>query len=165
MLDLLTGGFTQSLRMILQGLDFDGAAEIRPHLQVAVSLAGIDSPIGTIEPGRVAGQRFQWDAVVGGRTVARVAVNWLMGEADLDPPWSLGEGGERYEVEIKGDPDIAVTIKGLQPETPEEGLLRNPGIVATANHCVNSVPYVCRAEPGIRSYLDLPLMPGRARRH
>jgi hypothetical protein len=29
-------------------------------------------------------------------------------------------------------------------------------------HCVNSVPYVCRAEPGIKTYLDLPLMSGRA---
>ena len=26
---------------------------------------------------------------------------------------------------------------------------------------VNSVPYVCRAEPGIRSDLDLPLIAGR----
>ena len=39
---------------------------------------------------------------------------------------------------------------------------RNRGIVATAMHCVNSVPYVCRAEPGIRTYLDLPLIAGRA---
>ena len=36
------------------------------------------------------------------------------------------------------------------------------GIVATAMHCVSSVPYVCSAEPGIRTYLDLPLVAGRA---
>jgi hypothetical protein len=29
-------------------------------------------------------------------------------------------------------------------------------------HCVNAIPYVCRAEPGIRTYLDLPLVAGRA---
>jgi len=34
--------------------------------------------------------------------------------------------------------------------------------VATAVHCVNAVPYVCRAEPGVRTYLDLPLVAGRA---
>jgi hypothetical protein len=44
----------------------------------------------------------------------------------------------------------------------EAGLLRNPGIVATALHCVNAIPYVCRAEPGLRTYLDLPLVAGRA---
>jgi hypothetical protein len=30
-------------------------------------------------------------------------------------------------------------------------------------HCVNAVPYVVDAEPGIRTYLDLPLMPARTR--
>ncbi len=29
-------------------------------------------------------------------------------------------------------------------------------------HCVNAIPYVCRAEPGIRTYLDLPAYCGRA---
>jgi hypothetical protein len=29
-------------------------------------------------------------------------------------------------------------------------------------HCVNSVPYVCAAGPGIKTYLDLPLIAGRA---
>ena len=38
---------------------------------------------------------------------------------------------------------------------------RNQGIRATAMHCVNAIPYVCDAEPGIRTYLDLPLIAGR----
>jgi hypothetical protein len=54
-----------------------------------------------------------------------------------------------------------VTFKGLQPETVAQGLLRNPGVVATANHCISAIPYVCRAEPGIKTYLDLPLICGR----
>ena len=87
-------------------------------------------------------------------------VNWLMGEEHLDPPWKLG--GERFEVEIEGDPSVHVTFRGLQPPTVEAGLERNPGIVATAMHCVNSIPYVCEAAPGIRTYLDLPLISGRA---
>ena len=47
----------------------------------------------------------------------------------------------------------------------EAGLQRNPGIVATALHCVNAVPYVCAAEPGVRTYLDLPPVAGRAAAH
>jgi hypothetical protein len=46
------------------------------------------------------------------------------------------------------------------PAPPEK---RNAGIAATAMHCVNAIPYVCRAEPGIRTYLDLPLASGRHR--
>jgi hypothetical protein len=94
--------------------------------------------------------------------VVRVAVNWLMGEENLDPPWSFGPAGERYEIEVRGHPNTFVTVKGWQPETIEEGLLSNPGIVATAAHCVNSIPAVCAAEPGIRSFFDLPPLTGRA---
>lgn len=162
MLKLLTGGFAQSIRLILDGMGFSSRAEIRTGQEVAVATRPIDSPAGTIEPGQVAGQRFTWDAVLDGEPVVRVAVNWLMGTEHLDPPWTLGAAGERYEIEITGDPDLFVTLKGMQPETPEEGWVRNPGVVATANHCVNSVPYVVRAEPGIKTYLDLPVMAGRA---
>jgi hypothetical protein len=99
---------------------------------------------------------------VDGAPVVTAAVNWLMGEEHLDPDWSFGPEGERFEVEVTGDPSVRLTFKGLQPETVEAGLVRNPGIVSTANHCVNAIPYVVAAEPGIRTYLDLPLIAGRA---
>ncbi|MDN4161934.1 NAD(P)H-dependent amine dehydrogenase family protein [Nocardioides abyssi] len=162
MLGLLTGGFRQSVRMCLDALGFSKDAELRTSQEVAVATAPIDSPIGTIEPGHVAAQRFVWEAVVRDRVVVRVAVNWLMGEEHLDPPWSFGPEGERFEVEVQGDPPAHVTIRGWQPESVAAGLVRNPGVVATAVHCVNSIPYVVAAPPGIRTYLDLPLVAGRA---
>lgn len=84
-----------------------------------------------------------------------------MGEENLDPAWDFGGRGERFEVDITGDPDVSLTFKGLQPETIAEGLIKNPGVVVTANHCINAVPDVCAAEPGIKTYLDLPLFAGR----
>jgi 2,4-diaminopentanoate dehydrogenase len=162
MLGLLSGGFVQSVRMCLDALGFSTAAEVRTSQEVAVATAPIDSPIGPIEPGLVAAQRFVWEAVIGERVVVRIAVNWLMGEENLDPPWTFGAEGERFEVEVQGDPSSFVTIKGWQPESVAEGLKRNPGVVATAVHCVNSIPYVCAAPSGIRTYLDLPLIAGRA---
>ena len=124
---LLSGGFHQSIRLILDGMLFDPRAEIRTSQEVAVATAPIDSPAGVIESGQVAGQRFCWDAVVDDEPVVRVAVNWLMGTEHLEPAWTLGDAGERYEIELKGDPDLFVTLKGMQPETPEEGWVRNPG--------------------------------------
>jgi hypothetical protein len=85
-----------------------------------------------------------------------------MGQEHLDPAWGFGAAGERFEVEVTGDPNCLVTFKKLHPESVEAGLVRNPGIVATALHCVNAIPYVCEAEPGLRTYLDLPLVAGRA---
>ena len=160
--DLLGAGFRQSIRMVLHGLHFRGDAELRTVQEVAVATAPIDTPIGTIRPGRVAARRFRWEAVIEGRVVVTAAVNWLMGERDLDPAWSFGPEGERFEVEITGDPPVRATFAGWQPQSVAAGLVRNPGVVATAMHCVNAVPYVCRAEPGIRTYLDLPLIAGRA---
>lgn len=162
MLGLLSAGFERSVRMCLDVLGFSPDAEVRADLELAVATAPIDSPIGVIEPGRVAGQRFVWEALVRDEVVVRVAVNWLMGEEHLDPPWDFGPEGERFEVEVHGDPDTFVTIKGWQPATVAEGLERNPGIVVTAMHCVNSVPAVCAAAPGVRTYVDLPLVAGRA---
>ena len=162
MLGLLSGGFVQSVRMCLDTLGFSADAELRTSQEVAVATAPIESPIGVIEPGLVAGQRFVWEAFVRDECVVRISVNLLRGEAHLEPAWGFGPAGERFEVEVRGDPDAFVTIKGWQPQTVEDGLVRNPGVVATAMHCVNSIPYVVAAAPGIRTYLDLPLIAGRA---
>lgn len=157
-------GFGQAIRMVADTLGFDIEPELRTTQEVAVATAPIDSPIGTIEPGLVAAQRFRWEGIVAGEPVVTAAVNWFMGDANLDPAWTFGPEGERFEVWVEGDPPVHLTFHGLHPDSVAEGLARNRGIVATANHCVNSVPYVCRAESGIRTYLDLPLIAGRAAR-
>jgi hypothetical protein len=162
MADALGAGFRQSVWMVADELGFALDRELRTTHEMAVATAPIDSPIGTIEPGRVAAQRFLWEGLVDGEPVVTAAVNWLMGPTNLDPPWAFGPEGERFEVEVTGDPGTLLTFKKLHPHTIAEGLERNPGIVATAMHCVNAVPYVCDADPGLLSYLDLPLVAGRA---
>ena len=162
MASLLEAGFKQSVRMIANHMGFRIEPTIRTIQDVAVATSDIDYEPFPITTGTVAARRFRWQALVDGEPVITAAVNWLMGEENLDPAWNFGEKGERFEVEITGDPPISLTFKGLQPETIAEGLVRNPGIVVTANHCVNAIPDVCAAEPGIRTYLELPLFAGRA---
>ena len=165
MVDALGGGFRQSIFMVADELGFDIEPKLRTTHEMAVATAPIDSPIGPIQPGTVAAQRFMWEALVDGEPVVTAAVNWLMGQDHLDPAWELGEAGERFEVEITGDPNCLTVFKKLHPATVEAGLIRNPGIVSTALHCVNAIPYVCRAAPGLLTYLDLPLVAGRASLH
>jgi hypothetical protein len=159
MLDLLGFGFGQSIDMLATALGMRLDAQKAATHEMAVATAPIETPVGVITPGTVAAQRFAWQGLVDGRPVITVRVNWLMGERHLDPPWTIGS--ERFEVEVDGDPPIHVTFRGLQPPFEHADLDRNPGIVATAMHCVNSIPYVCEAPPGIRTYLDLPLISGR----
>jgi hypothetical protein len=160
MLDLLGFGFGQSIDMLAAALGVRLDDRKPTTHEMAVATAPIETPVGVIEPGTVAAQRFSWQGTVSGEPVITVRVNWLMGEEHLDPPWTLG--GERFEVEVEADPSIHVTFRGLQPPYAHADLDRNPGIVATAMHCVNSIPYVCAAPAGIRTYLDLPLVSGRA---
>jgi hypothetical protein len=162
MIDALGGGFRQSIFMVADEMGFDVEPQLKTTHEMAVATAPIDSPIGPIEPGTVAAQRFTWEATVDGTPVVTATVNWLMGEQHLDPAWTFGPEGERFEVEITGDPTCLTTFKKLHPKTVAEGLIRNPGVVATAMHCVNAIPYVCRADPGLLTYLEMPLVAGRA---
>jgi 2,4-diaminopentanoate dehydrogenase len=154
------GLFIPAVKMCVAKIGFAADPMIRSTPEVAVATAPIDSPLGAIQPGHVAGRKFHWEALVDDEVVVRVTVNWLMGEENLDPPWTFGPAGQRYEMEIRGNPDLTVMVKGFQSEVG--GVGPEHGIVGTAAHCVNSIPAVCAAEPGIATYLDLPLISGRA---
>src|SRR5580698_2576332 len=101
MADALGAGFRQSVWMVADELGFDLDPELRTTHDMAVATA----PIGPIQPGTVAAQRFRWEGLVDGEVVISAAVNWLLGVNDLDPAWSFGAAGERFEVEITGDPN------------------------------------------------------------
>ncbi len=161
---MLGDGFQQSIDMVADALGFDLDPHKTASHEIAVATRPIESPIGTIEPGLVAAQRFTWQGLVRGEPVITVRTNWFMGESGFDPGWTFGPEGERFEVEVTGDPSSKVTFHGWHPESIEAGLERNPGIVATALHGVSAIPAVCQAAPGVKNYLDLPLVAGRAQR-
>jgi hypothetical protein len=164
LLGIMAEGFYQSIDMIADeiGWKLDGK---RSQVAIFPATAPIESPIGTIQKGQLAAQRLSWEGIVEGRPVIQAIVNWYMGTTNIGGGWSVDDDGERYELEIHGDPPLRVEIHGIHPTAGmalEELRQRNPGMVATANHCVSAIPYVCRAESGLRSYLDLPLVAGRA---
>jgi hypothetical protein len=158
MIEILGHGFMQSIDMVAAELGWTLDAEKVTKHEMAVATKDLDTPVGLIEKGTVAAQRFTWQGTVGGEPVMTVRVNWLMGSEHLDPPWQLGE--QRFEVAFDAEPPVACTFHGLHPpvigENPEIGL------IPPAQHCVNAIPYVVRADPGIKTYLDLPLLAGRA---
>jgi hypothetical protein len=157
----LAVGFYQSIRMVADALQLDVDA-FETKCEFGLATAPIDSPIGPIPVGKVAAMKLTWQGLHKGSVVVEEIVNWFMGEENFDKPWKFGPEGTRYEVEVKGDPDLKSVYHGTHPKSLEEGLERNAGIVVTAMHCVNSIPYICTAQPGIRTYLDLPLVAGRA---
>lgn len=158
MIDVLGDGFKQSIDMVADTLGFVLDDERRTKHEMAVATRDLDTPVGVIEKGTVAGQRFTWEGTVDGVPVITVRVNWLMGDDALDPPWKLGE--QRFEVALDAEPPVSCTFHGLHP--PVIGEEPEIGLIGPAMHCVNAIPYVCEAAPGIKTYLDLPLLAGRA---
>jgi hypothetical protein len=169
MLRFMGSGFCQSIRMVADALGFELDESFDEQHDIALATAPIESPMGVLEPGQVAAQRFTWHGMVNGTPVIRASVNWYMGTRNIEEDWfdgeSIREKGECYEMHVEGDPPVHVLLHGVHPSAEtswQQAQERNAGMVATAMHCVNSVPAVCEADAGIKTYLDLPLINGRA---
>ena len=115
---MLDGGFIQATKMVVAKIGFNADPRIRASQEIAVATAPIDSPIGVIEPGQVAGRRFHWEALVDDEVVVRVTVNWLMGEENLEPAWTFGPAGQRYEMEVRRQPGLHRNGQGLPVREP-----------------------------------------------
>jgi hypothetical protein len=117
--------------------------------QVAVARRTIDIAAGQIEAGTIAAQRLEVTGMHGGRPLLCFSANWYL-TPDVEPAWDLRATG--WHVLVEGDTPLDVDIHF--PVPPEKWAATSPGL--TAHRPVNAVPYVCQAEPGIRTSIELP---------
>lgn len=98
-------------------------------------------------------QRFRYSAIVDGRRAIAIEHITRLG-ADQAPDWPTGRG---WKVAIEGAPSMV-----LECEIAVHGEDENDqGCLGTAMHAVHAIAPVCAAEPGIRTFLDLPMITGR----
>jgi 2,4-diaminopentanoate dehydrogenase len=143
-----------SVRMIARALRVE-LDEVRQRHEVAVAEEAIELPYGRIEPGTQAGLRFEVTGIVGGEP--RIAVEHVTRlRDDVAPDWPTGNGPGTYRILIEGMPsmkcDLDIGFRSLDHNLD--------GCVASAMRVVNAIPHVCRAEPGLASWLDLPTIAG-----
>jgi 4-hydroxy-tetrahydrodipicolinate reductase len=117
--------------------------------QVAVARAATDIAAGRIEAGTIAAQRLEVTGLRAGRPLLCFSANWYL-TADVEPAWDLRATG--WHVLVEGDTPLDVEIHF--PVPAEDWAATSPGL--TAHRPVNAVPYVCAAEPGIRTSPELP---------
>jgi 2,4-diaminopentanoate dehydrogenase len=117
--------------------------------QVATARHDVDVAAGHVESGTIAAQRMQVRGMRGGRPLVTFSANWYL-TADVEPAWDLRETG--WHVLVEGDTPLDVDIRF--PVPAEEWAATSPGL--TAHRPVNAIPYVCAAEPGIVTIVDLP---------
>lgn len=116
-----------------------------------------DIASGHVPEGSAAALRFEVLGLVDGRP-AVVLEHITRLREDLCPEWPQpAQPGGSYRVEITGEPSYAMDIC----LTSRRGDHNHAGLVATAMRVVNAIPAVVAAQPGIRTTLDLPLIPGR----
>ncbi len=136
--------------------------EHRRSVRYAVATEDIVLPWMTFPRGTVAGQWSSWQGLVAGRTVFDFEVVWRMGDA-LDVDLS---GDEGYDIRIVGEPSLHVTWTQRFDAMPGVSRVTNyleGALVATAMAAVNAIPVVCAAPPGLRTFIDLPLIAASGR--
>ena len=149
---LLGGTFRAPLLLVAEGL---GATvdDFVYDRRVAVAERPFTVAAGRVEPGTVAGMRFSATAVVAGRPALTVEHVTRLAP-DVAPDWPRGRG---WRVTVAGRPSMV-----LEATIAVDGEDENDqGCLATAMHAVHAVAPVCAAEPGIRTFLDLPTIVGR----
>lgn len=153
-----TGGtmlaaFAGSLHLVAEGLGVK-IDEIRPELDVKLAKESFDIVAGHIRAGTISAMRFSFNAYVAGQP--RLVVEHVTRlNADQAPEWPQGHG---YTIAIRGEPSMRLSFEMGVGEGRSE---LADSVLSAAMHAVNSVPAVCEADPGIRTFLELPLITGR----
>ncbi len=150
LLGVMSTIFFESIALVATGLGLEIELFEKRH---EFALAQRDIPIaqGVIPKGSVGGQHFNYAGVVGGKPIIEFKTYWKMAK-DLEPNWPHDDVWA-YKIALDGDPPMKLEFTcGTGRDGPELGLL------CTAMNCVNSIPHVVAAAPGIRTQLDLPLI-------
>ncbi len=150
--ELMGGTFRAPILLVADGLGVT-VEDFAYTREVAVTERTFRVAAGEIRAGTVAAQRFAYSGIVAGRRAITVEHITRLG-ADQAPHWPTGRG---WRVAIEGLPSMTLEAK-IAVHGEDEN---DQGCLGTAMHAVHAIPHVCRAEPGIRTFLDLPLITGR----
>ncbi len=124
--------------------------EIRETYEKRITDRRLSVAAGTIEAGTVGAVRFETIGVVDGRDAIVIEhINRMA--PDLAPDWPTADRDGTYRIVIDGDPSLTCELRLGTDDSSHDGM------VATAMRVVNAIPFVCDAEPGIVTSMDLPL--------
>ena len=158
----MTAYFSESITMICDHLGVP-LERIDENHRVATSKVRVVLENGrTIEPGTVGCRQFEWSGIVGGEARIVLSTFWKL-TTELDPQWDVATTDVvEWTVTIEGTPSFRCKVEtcaSFDPKSPEYGKGgERAAVLATATHAVNAIPAVCNAEPGVRTFLELPMI-------
>jgi hypothetical protein len=163
-LDLMMQFFHQSIAMVADGI---GAPldRIEQTMEYGITERGTTIASGPIPPGTIGGIKVRFSGIVRGKPMIEILLTWLA-TYDNGPGWpTAADRGDHthWSVTIEGEPSLRCKFEQaatFDENAPAQGHTE-PAMICTAMHAINAIPYVCAAAPGIKTFIDLPLMAGR----
>lgn len=132
-------GFNESVTMIADAVGWRLSEPVRQSMEPIVSRVHRSTRYVSIEAGQVAGCTMRGSGRVDGES--RIE---MVHPQQIEPQQEGVETGDY--ITIRGNPNISMQIK---PEVP--------GGIGTIAMCVNMIPLVIGATPGLKTMLDLPV--------
>jgi hypothetical protein len=150
--------FGDAVRMMADALHLT-LDDVTCESEVAVTTERLEDGDLVIEAGHVAGISAHWLGKVGDRTVIDLGVRWRKGRT-LEPDWKVEHG---YLVDVQGFPCVRTKLQIFPPRDFQARSMADfmeLGMIITSLPAINAIPAICEASPGIRTYVDLPLITG-----
>ena len=163
--DALTSFWYEPIEMIAEGLGSE-VVDYAQHHDFILAAEDIDTAAGVIEKDTIALNNYRHVGRTREGTEIVQEQVWLMDDitqsrlqSTKDIPKVSG-----WRISIEGDVNLQIDIElapgATQPEKTAQGM------TTVGFHCVNAVPVVCEApDPGIKTFLDLPMITGRMGTH
>ena len=163
--DMLAKSWNEPIDMIAEGLGSKVVSYEAKHNFILANQP-IETAVGIIEKDTIALNHYQHIGKTGDGTEIIQEQIWYVDDIEqtrlqekMDIPRESG-----WRIKLEGDVNLHVDIDFPPELTQDERVAQ--GLSTTGFHLVNAVPLVCEAdEPGIKTYLDLPMITGRMGTH
>ncbi|MEW5808729.1 MAG: hypothetical protein AB1925_04675 [Actinomycetota bacterium] len=158
--EMFDGFLYDALDIVSDAMGFEITDRV-VSIDYAVTPNRVECPAMTFEAGTIAGQKARWEYKSGDETVIAMNITWWVApglQPDLAAEYAEADGVHR--IEIAGQPSLEMEMRLSRTADMDPTQHMKDGIIGTAMNAVNAIPALCAAEPGLRSYLDMPLYTG-----
>ncbi|MBW2499724.1 MAG: dihydrodipicolinate reductase [Deltaproteobacteria bacterium] len=151
--------FRESIDMVAAGLEIR-LDDFTIEQELALAPGSYEMAAGTIAEGGVAGQRYRFTGRVEGDPVIIIETVWAV-VPDLPGDWPRS-GESRWIATLEGRPSFRCEFTPALTFDPDRKDVSDDGgemsLLGTAMHAIHAIRHVCQADPGIRTFLDLPII-------
>jgi 2,4-diaminopentanoate dehydrogenase len=156
----MSGLFLESVGMVAQGLGIR-LDETLTLQELELATTQFEVAGRPVRPGTVSGQRYRWQGLCDGRPVIEIEALWTIGD---QYPGQWPKPPEGWAVTIEGEPSLRATFLTMatfdRTKRMSFSAHAQSSTVATAMHAVNAIVPLCKAGPGVKTFLNLPLITG-----